>query len=48
MFDTQSQHILLETSLSCFAFSKVSHDIIEIQRSQYICFYAHDRQAVLK
>jgi len=39
------QDILLQTSLWCFAFTKVSDNIIEIVRFQYIWLYAHDNHS---
>src|SRR6218665_3425325 len=41
----ESQDILLQTSLWCFAFTKFSDNIIEILRFQYIWFYAHDNHS---
>jgi len=45
MYCQESQVILLQTSLWCFAFTKVSDNIIEILRFQYIWFYAHDNHS---
>jgi len=45
LYCQDSQDILFQASLWCFAFTKDSDNIIEILRCQYIWFYAHENHS---